>query len=64
MNHDMTAHVVKLADGLKTAKKLQVQHLPSDYPKDFGFELLSDDRVEAIADQEQRWGEERLSAND
>jgi hypothetical protein len=47
-------------------RKLEVQHLPSDYPKaeqldpiiagvDFGDEL------EFIADQEQRWGEERVS---
>ena len=42
-------------------KKLQVQHLPSDYPKDYGLDLS--DVAEMISEQEARWGEP-LSANE
>lgn len=36
------------------ARKLKVQHFPSDYPSD---EAMMDD----IADQEAKWGEERTA---
>jgi hypothetical protein len=50
-------------------KKLQVQHLPSDYPMNMiGQNLdLSNYGIifqQEVADQEQRWGEERVSANE
>jgi hypothetical protein len=40
------------------SKKIQVQHLESDYPR--SDEVL----MELQAEQETRWGEERVADND
>jgi hypothetical protein len=49
--------------------KIPVQHLPSDYAKQCTVPCghSSCDPIaftEEVADQEQRWGEERVSANE
>jgi hypothetical protein len=44
-----------------TTKKLQVQHLPSDCPK---ADLTEEEVQEMIADQEAKWGEERMPEGD
>jgi hypothetical protein len=45
--------------------KLEVQHLPSDYPKkDDVYANMAHLIIDAMNDQGQKWGEERVSAND